>query len=160
MKLAFLGTKTAPTDLLSSSLLNEDTFYPTFTKDLKRCESEVIIESPYITTRRLSELLPILEKLKGKRVRVVINTRDPRSIQDEYRRENTQEAVARLQHKGIHVILTPEHHRKLAIIDRRTLYEGSLNILSQNNSSEIMRRVESVKLAWQMIGFLGIDKYF
>jgi hypothetical protein len=36
-------TKDPPTDLLSSTLLNEDTFYPVFIKDLKRCKSEVII---------------------------------------------------------------------------------------------------------------------
>jgi len=39
------------------------------------------------------------------------------------------------------------------------LYEGSLNVLSQNNSFEAMRRIESVQLAWQMIGFIGLDRY-
>ena len=157
MKLALFGTQNPPTDLLSSTLLNEDTFYPAFIKDLKRCKSEVIVESPYITTRRLSELLPTLEKLKTRKVRVVINTRDPRSIADEHRREDTQEAVSRLQHLGIHVMFTLNHHRKLSVMDRSVLYEGSLNILSQSNSAEVMRRIESIQLAWQMVKFTGID---
>jgi hypothetical protein len=91
---------------------------------------------------------------------VVVNTRDPRSVAEDYRREDTQEAVSRLQHMGIHVVLTPNHHRKLAVLDRNILYEGSLNILSHNNTAEIMRRIESVRLAWQMLRFVGIDKYF
>jgi hypothetical protein len=33
-----------PVDLLESKLFNEDTFYPTFLKDLNKCHSEVIIE--------------------------------------------------------------------------------------------------------------------
>ncbi len=160
MKLALFGAKIPPTDLLSSTLLNEDTFYPAFIKDLKRCKSEVIIESPYITTRRLSELLPIIEGLKTRRVRVVINTRDPRGIGEEYRCKDTQEAASRLQHMGVHILLTHEHHRKLVVIDRKVLYEGSLNILSQNSSSEIMRRIESAQLAWQMIRFVKLDRYF
>ncbi len=158
MRLALFETKNPPIDLLESTLLNESTFYPAFMKDLKRCKSEAIIESPYITTKRLGLLLPILEKLKARRVKVVINTRDSRFIFEEYRREDTQEAISRLQHMGIHVVLTPEHHRKLAAFDRKILYEGSLNILSQNNSTEVMRRIKSTKLAWEMIKFAQVDR--
>ena len=48
------------------------------------------------------------------------------------------------------------HHRKLAIIDRSILYEGSLNILSQNDSLEIMQRIEPEELARQMIDFMWL----
>src|SRR5260370_9376602 len=160
MKLTLFGTKNPPTDLLNSTLLNEDTFYPTLIQDLKRCKSEVIIERPYITTRRLSEITPVLQKLKSKRVRIVVNTRDPRTNSDEYRRDDTHEAASKLQHMGVHIIYTRGHHRKLVIIDRKVLYEGSLNVLSQNGSCEIMRRVESVALAWQVIRFTKIDMRF
>jgi phosphatidylserine/phosphatidylglycerophosphate/cardiolipin synthase-like enzyme len=146
-------------DLLTSKLYNEDTFYAAFEKDLKNCHSEVIIESPFITNRRVSQLLGILEKLKERRVRVTINTRDPEEHNDNYMREEAHSALSTLQYSGIHVIFTESHHRKVAVIDRRILYEGSLNILSQNNSREIMRRTESAQLAWQMIRFITIDKY-
>lgn len=144
--------------LLSSKLLNEETFYQTFLKDLNKCGSELLIESPFVTNRRLSILLPVLIKLKGRKVRIVINVRDPREIDEEYARNDAQSAIADLQRAGIHVLFTGSHHRKLAIIDRRILYEGSLNVLSQSDSREVMRRIESTQLAWQMIGFIGIDK--
>ena len=35
------------------------------------------------------------------------------------------------------------HHRKLAILDRKVLWEGSLNILSQTRSREI--RIKLIK---------------
>lgn len=157
MKLAIFGAKNSPTDLLSSKLFNEATFYPAFLKDLKRCKSEVIIECPFVTTKRLNQLLPVLEKLKAQKVRVVINTRDPRTNEDEYRRNDTHDALSKLQYSGVHVLYTQNHHRKLVIIDRSILYEGSLNVLSQNNSSEVMRRIESTQLAWEMIRFVGFD---
>ena len=47
-------------ELLSSILLDEETFYPRFTKDFQGALHEVIIESPFLTSRRLSELLPRL----------------------------------------------------------------------------------------------------
>jgi phosphatidylserine/phosphatidylglycerophosphate/cardiolipin synthase-like enzyme len=144
--------------LLDSKLFDDKTFYPAFIKDLNNCGSELIIECPFITRRRLQSLLPTLQKLKDRKVRIVINTKDPYEL-DEDRRNEAYHSVASLQHKGIQVIYTHGHHRKLAIIDRSILYEGSLNILSQNRSSEIMRRTESVQLAWQMARFVGVDKY-
>lgn len=143
-------------DLLDSRLYDDKSFYPAFLKDLNNCGSEIIIESPFITRRRLQYLLPTLQKLKARKIRIIINTKDPREL-DEERREDAYRMVASLQHKGIQVVYTHGHHRKLAIIDRSIIYEGSLNILSQNRSSEIMRRTESVRLAWEMVRFVGMD---
>jgi phosphatidylserine/phosphatidylglycerophosphate/cardiolipin synthase-like enzyme len=147
-----------PADLLSSKLYDQDTFYPAFLKDLANCQSEVIIECPFITSRRLKALLPTLEKLKARRVRIAINTRDPRTHDEGYWQDDATEAISKLQHMGVQVLYTGNHHRKVAILDRRVLYEGSLNILSQNDSSEVMRRIESISLAWQMVRFIGIDR--
>ena len=144
-------------DLLGSKLYDEKTFYPAFIKDLNNCGSELIIESPFITRRRLQQLLPTLQKLKDRRVRIIINTKDPREL-DEEQRDKTNQVIASLLHKGMQVVYTHGHHRKLAIIDRNILYEGSLNILSQNRSSEIMRRTESVRMAWEMARFVGVDR--
>jgi phosphatidylserine/phosphatidylglycerophosphate/cardiolipin synthase-like enzyme len=152
--------KPATPDLTHSKLFNESTFYQVFTKDLKNCGSELLIECPFITSRRLQKLLPALRELKKRRVRIVVNTRDPLEHDEGYRRDSAYRAIAALQRLGVQVLYTDGHHRKLAIIDRSIMYEGSLNILSQNSSSEVMRRIESIQLAWQMIGFVGLDKYF
>jgi phosphatidylserine/phosphatidylglycerophosphate/cardiolipin synthase-like enzyme len=151
------STKASP-DLLDSRLYDDKTFYPAFIKDLNNCGSELIIECPFITRRRLQHLLPTLQMLKDRKVRIIVNTKDPHEL-DEDRRDEAHRTVASLQHKGIQVIYTHGHHRKLAIIDRSVLYEGSLNILSQNRSSEIMRRIESTQLAWQMARFVEADKF-
>jgi len=145
--------------LLDSTLYVESTFYDRFTRDLKRCQHEVIIESPFITSRRVNLLLPALKKLKVKHVKITINTRDPETHGDQYMQCEAREALFKLQQMGVHVLYTGGHHRKLAIIDRSILYEGSLNILSQNESCEVMRRIESVQLAWQMVRFVKIDNF-
>ncbi|HET8671407.1 MAG TPA: phospholipase D-like domain-containing protein [Candidatus Saccharimonadales bacterium] len=153
-----LNRPVAPTDLLSSKLYDQDTFYPAFLKDLAKCHSEVIIECPFITNRRLKTLLPVLEKLKTRKVRIAINTRDPRTHDEGHWQDDAHEAISKLQHMGVQVLYTGNHHRKVAILDRSVLYEGSLNILSQNDSCEVMRRIESAHLAWQMVRFIGIDR--
>jgi hypothetical protein len=157
MQLIRRSTNVSP-DLLDSKLYDEKTFYPAFIKDLNNCGSELIIECPFITRRRLQYLLPTLKMLKDRKVRIVINTKDSLEL-DKERRDEAYRTVASLQHKGIQVIYTHGHHRKLAIVDGKTLWEGSLNILSQNDSCEVMRRTEPIKLAREMMKFVGVDKY-
>lgn len=154
---SFLKQQTRYAGLTDSKLFNEKDFYAAFQRDLQRCLHEAIIESPFITQRRLYTLLPALQKLKARHVRVIVNTRDPLSNDNEYMRDDASRAISTLQHLGIQVLFTGKHHRKLAIIDRDILWEGSLNILSQNDSCEIMRRIESPELAWQMTRFISID---
>ncbi|HEV2402619.1 MAG TPA: phospholipase D-like domain-containing protein [Candidatus Saccharimonadales bacterium] len=128
-------------------------------RDLDGCGSEVIIECPFVTRRRLDKLMPIFTKLKARKIRIIVNTRDPHEYDEEQRRDDAHRVIAPLQHLGVHVLFTGGHHRKLVILDRNILYEGSLNVLSQNDSTEVMRRIESTRLAWQMIRFIGIDKH-
>jgi hypothetical protein len=144
--------------LLSSTLLSQDNFYDTFTKDLLRAKHEVIIESPFISFKRINYLLPTFRKLTWRKVRIIINTK-PVDEQDPDYSWQAEECIAMLQELGVEVLITGGHHRKLAIIDQQTLYEGSLNILSQNDSCEVMRRIYSEQLAEQMINFIGIGKF-
>ena len=145
-------------NLDQTKLYDEISFYPALSKDLSKCDSELIIESPFITSKRVGNLLPYLKKLKKKRVRIAVITRDPRELSED-RRPDSYIGLSKLMHLGIQVVFCKDHHRKAVIIDRRLLYEGSLNVLSQNDSREIMRRIESVNLSWQMIGFVDLDKY-
>lgn len=68
-------------------------------------------------------------------------------------------AVAAMQDIGITILYTVGHHRKLAIVDAQISWEGSLNILSYNDSCEIMRRIDSKTEAEQLIRFTGVDRY-
>lgn len=142
-----------------TSLHNENTFYPEFINDLNESKSEVIIESPFITSKRMKTLFPVLNKLNNRRVKVFIITRDPKEHKREYEHQSETEIEA-FEDVGIQVFLSNgNHHRKLAIIDRRVLWEGSLNILSQTKSKEIMRRLEDGGFARDMFNFLNFKKY-
>ena len=145
-------------DLLSSQLYNEQSFFPAFITDMKRATASIIIESPFIGQRRLKSLYPLIEKAVRRGVRVIINTRDPQYHED-FMQQQATGAIAALQNLGILVLYTSNHHRKLVIIDRSVLYEGSLNILSQTDSCEVMRRIKSFDLSEEMIQFLHIGEY-
>ena len=143
----------------NSSLHDEKTFYKVFLSDLDRATEEIIIESPFITSNRMKMLWPSLKRVYSRGVKVYIITRDPNDHNNGYEIQSESEIEA-LEALGIQVFLcTGNHHRKLAIIDRKVLWEGSLNILSQIRSREIMRRLDGGGFAGDMFNFLNFGRY-
>jgi len=145
--------------MMDSTLYDESTFYEQFLVDLENCTKEIIIESPYITSKRAEMLTPIFENLLLKGVKIYVMTRDPKE-HNENMEYQSEEAISLFERMGVQVLLCiGNHHRKLAILDRKILWEGSLNILSQTKSREIMRRIDNEKLTEQMFEFLKLDRF-
>lgn len=146
-------------DILKSGLYCEQSFYGAFVRDLRIAKTEVLIESPFIACKRTESLLPVFRKLTRRGVHIRINTRNPRHHDRELCIQAWQ-SIKMLRDAGVRVRFYDDmRHRKLAIVDREVLWEGSLNIMSQSFSKEIMRRTNSVELARQMIRFTGIARW-
>lgn len=142
----------------NSRLYDHNTFYKAFLHDIRHAKSRVIIESPFITNKRITTLLPIFKKLRRRNVEIVINTKPFNEHELAYRNQVIQ-MVGIMQYIGIEILLTTGHHRKIAIIDNEILYEGSLNILSQNDSCEFMRRIHDKSVVKQTIKFIGLNRW-
>jgi len=86
-------------------------------------------------------------------------TRSPKE-HDENMEEQSEEPISLFERMGIQVLLCMgNHHRKLAILDRKILWEGNLNILSQSYSREIIRRIENEELVLEMFDFLKLARF-
>lgn len=145
-------------NLTSSRLYDQTTFYCAFLRDLRSAKIRVIVESPFITEKRMALLLPALLKLRSRGVRIIINTK-PFEEHEQSHQVQAIWAVDIMQDIGIEVLMTAGHHRKLAIIDDGILWEGSLNILSQNDSCELMRRIRSDRAVKEILQFTGVKKW-
>lgn len=145
--------------MFNTSLFDEKTFYKQFERDLLRAVHEVVIESPFIATERMNSLYPIFERLINKNVKINVITRMPEKHIG-LMKQQAEDAIRQFEILGVQVfVCTNNHHRKLAIIDRDILCEGSLNILSQSNSREIMRRTEGDTHAQTMFDFIKLGKF-
>lgn len=140
-------------DRVSSILYDERTFYQALFKDIESSQSEIIIESPFISASRVEDFYPIFKRILDRGTKVLIITRHPADLDANMRDVATNE-IMQMGDMGIEVrLIKGNHHRKLAIIDKRVLYEGSLNILSQNNSIEFMRRFDDSAIANELLKF-------
>ena len=143
------------TELCASRLFDNETFYKAFIGDLRRANQNIYIESPFITTKRMNMILPILKQIRRRGVQITVNTRPPSEHDGSYINQ-AYESVQDMQSIGITVLYTVRHHRKIAIIDDHVLWEGSLNILSQSDSCEMMRRSDSKVLVNHTRNFLNL----
>ena len=140
-------------ELLYSDLDDEGSFYPRFIKDIKQARKSVLMESQYLAIRRAVQFASIAAKVSRKGVSIKVFTRYPGHHTPRIRAE-AEEAIGILQNAGIRVFISHDlRHRKIAIIDNTVLYEGSLNILSQSKSREVMRRTISRRLCRQKLAF-------
>lgn len=143
-------------NLSNSRLYDQNTFYKAFIKDLSRAKSRVIIESPFITKKRIASLLLVFRKLRQHNVKIIINTKPFNEHEPIYRKQAIK-MIGAMQDIGVEVLLTTGHHRKIAIIDDDILYEGSLNILSQNDSCEFMRRICDRSIVKETLKFTNLN---
>jgi phosphatidylserine/phosphatidylglycerophosphate/cardiolipin synthase-like enzyme len=139
------------------NLYNEKTFYPALLKDMYNAKNEVIIYSPFISKYRADFFREPLRKLKRRNINVFIFTR-PIEEHEGYIQDEVKSALEGYKKMGTHIIyLDGTIHEKVAVIDRKVLWEGSMNILSQRSSKEIMARITDDNFIAQIIRNLNLD---
>lgn len=125
-----------------SGPFNEDTFPPAFLEDLARAHKSILIVSGFMTEKRTRWWLDSLRAARARGVEVRILTPPP----EDHKRSLDRTAVQHLRNVGITVNLRTRTHEKIAILDGRLLWHGSLNILSYGNKHEKMLRMDSPAL--------------
>jgi phosphatidylserine/phosphatidylglycerophosphate/cardiolipin synthase-like enzyme len=145
-------------ELQKLDLYNEKTFYKAFVEDMLNAKKEIVIYSPFVTNFRSDFFSNTLKKLRKRNICVFIFTR-PLEEQEYFARTEIKCALRDYEELGVCITYLPGYiHAKVAIIDREILWEGSLNILSQRESKEIMRRIVDEDCTKQIMSYLGLNK--
>lgn len=132
----------------------DNEFWPSFGRDLRGAKSELIIFSPYLTSNRLSKHHLLFSQLISKGIKILVITLDPK---DPSQLDGADRVVSKLKEMNIKVVFREKTHEKIAIIDRKILWNGSLNILSHNDKKESMLRVEVENTCKELIKKYNID---
>ena len=123
---------------------------PVFTADLQSAKLEVVIVSPYLGKTRVMKMLQILQGLieNGITLSVITRPADDYAITDRTRISHLIEMLAA---RGITVTLRPGFHQKFAVIDSRTSWYGSINLLSFGSAEESIMRLESRAISEELL---------
>ena len=127
------------------NVYDENTFFDAFKNDLRKAQGLCLLQSPYLTLRRIKHFEIQLAGLQERGVRVCLFAQEPGGWQQHKRvsipsLKPFEGAVEELQSFGVHVNLRTKVHEKVMVIDDFILWEGSLNPFSHYDTSERMRR--------------------
>ena len=86
----------------------------------------------------------------------MIHTRNIGEHDSDHMKCNAKLAIIALKSMGVRFDFMPRTHRKVAVIDDRICWAGSLNILSWNNTPEQMNRFDCGKTPNQFIRELNL----
>lgn len=137
---------------MTSQTFTEEEFWKAFPCDIRQARGRILVQSPFVASRRIKLLAKEMCALIGKGITICVFVQEPRNwLSDRdgldpqvlYNLQEFGLAVQMLRSWGIHVNLRKDIHAKLAVVDDEILWEGSLNILSHANSKEHMRRWKS-----------------
>lgn len=118
-----------------SDIEDESTFYAMFAQRLAEARDVIWIWAAWAATR-LDTVLPLLLDAVRRGVRVIVFARGPGDPFQ--RRPDAQARLDSLRTAGVTVVLVHELHQKIIVIDAETVLIGSLNVLSQKQTREVM----------------------
>ena len=140
----------APKEENVDIIFNKSNFFPVFSTDIINANREILLVSPFVTKRRTLQIIRDLEIALSKNVKVIVVTRPSDDFKNKHL-DTWQEAINQLNTVNIHVVFKPNIHQKFAIIDQRIVWYGSINLLSYGSAEESMMRIESTKIAYELI---------
>ncbi|WP_239312976.1 AAA domain-containing protein [Plantactinospora mayteni] len=118
-----------------TDIQDERQFYVTFAEHLRSARRTIWIWATWTATR-MQKVLPELEVAVKRGVTVVVFVRDPTDHQQG--KAQSQQYLAALRATVQRVVEIHEMHQKIVVIDEHTVLLGSLNVLSQKQSREVM----------------------
>lgn len=149
------GASPAETDQRIGAIYNQNSFFSVLAGDVEQAQNEVLIVSPYLSKGRVNGMKQLFLAAMANGATIVVLTRPPESFA-----ENAGQKIAclvtEMQASGIKVVLKARIHQKFAILDRRVVWYGSINLLSYGKSEESIMRFENAEIAEELL--LDVEK--
>lgn len=131
-----------PTFSDESQIFNGRTYSRFFTKDIAEAKHSIIISSPRLYRVKNNKLTPLLKELSAKGVDISIITS----------KEN--EGRQHLSRFGLYVSIKTSLSLCAVIIDKKTVWYGSVNVLGYSSEEENILKIQDAKLATELLNVL------
>jgi hypothetical protein len=135
-------------------IFDNTNFLPVYHHDLLNAAREAVIVSPFVTRRRTLQMLAHLEAVVAKKGSVVVVTRPITAYKDKDR-PALEETFVSLKKTGVRLVFKANIHQKFTVIDRKTVWYGSINLLNYGGAQESIMRLASPNIAQELIKTLG-----
>jgi len=121
-----------------------------FERDLIEANSEIVISSPGLQRSKVERMLSLVKPRQEAGVQVTIITLDPESAGFEDVIE-LHILIDEMRKNGIFVRLTEEESEHYAVIDRKMVWHGGMNLLGKADAWDNLIRVENAQAASELL---------
>ena len=134
----------------ANAIYDIDNYAETYWRDVTEAKDDVIISSPRLNAYKVNRLIAAVEKNQELGVKVTIVTWHP----DAYkygRSENRMELMEKLGKAGFEIRLVDDNCEHFAVIDKKIVWYGSVNLLSKEDVEDNLMRVCSEEIAAELL---------
>ena len=136
----------------TNAIFDSENYYEVYRKDLLQADKNIIISSPVISGAKVYELISLLrdKQLAGVEITIVTWELDSYGFGDAAFWMQLHEEM---RQAGFYIKTVEESCEHFAIMDQEIVWYGSMNLLAKNNADDSMMRVQSKKIAMELMGF-------
>ena len=142
-------------DLQTDIIFNKSRFFPVYLSDIENALKQVLIVSPFVTEKRVTQMMQHFNPILKRQVKIIIITR-PVGAFKENRKIALKKTFAILRDAGVQVPFKANIHQKFAVIDQKIAWCGSINLLSFGYSEESIMRLISSSIAYELTKSIDI----
>lgn len=144
-----LYTEVSPQNSQLNAIYDCESYAPVLHDDLARAEASIVISSPFMNAHKVGAYIRRLRPVQERGVKITILTWD--SATGKTASVGRLELIGRLREAGIEVVLLSDCHQHFAVIDRSTVWYGSMNLLGKEESEDNIMRIVSEELADEVL---------
>lgn len=134
----------------ANAIFDGENYYEVYRKDLLEAGRNIVISSPVISGSKVYELITLLRDKQIAGVEVTIVTWEP----DSYGFGDAgfwMKLHEEMRQAGFYIKTVEEICEHFAIIDQEIVWYGSMNLLAKSNIDDSMMRVQSKKIAMELM---------
>ncbi len=134
----------------SNIIFDKDNFFQIYLNDINNAHNHILIVSPFVTKKRVLQMMNHFSQILEKQVKITIITRPVEDFGE--RKKTVLGSIFKILEKaGVRLLLKSNIHQKFAIIDHKIIWYGSINLLSFGYSEESIMRLTSGNIANELI---------
>ena len=133
-----------------NAIYDRGNYTEVFERDLIEAEQEIVIASPGLRRQKVERMLSLLKPRQEDGIKVAVITLYPDCVRfgDP---SDVQLLIDELRKAGVSVSLTDSESEHFAVIDKKLVWHGGMNLLGKEDAWDNLIRVESVQAAAELL---------
>lgn len=139
-----------------NAIFDAGNYMEVFEQDLIGAKREVVVSSPQLIRSKVERFIDLMGRQQERGVKAIVFTQCPEDSRYEDG-EYLYHLVKEMQSAGIDVRLDSEIGEHFAVLDRKLVWHGGMNLLGKEDAWDNLMRVTDEKAAAELLGMCGAN---